>query len=447
MNKSFKVLLIIFISYLYVSCFKETSVPVVSDFDIEVVNNDYSVPVTIRVTNKSIGADLYEWTFEGGEPAQSTQVTPEDIIYQTSGEYILRLEAWNTSEHKVKELSIRLDSAIHAEFTYDVLINHFSPVEVALVNTGYGGSHYYWEFEGGVPQTYEGRIPPPIVFTEPGLHKINLQVSNARERVEFADTLFVLPALSVDFTWQPSKDDYDMEAPLEMDVAAQCVSALSYSWKVTGGQIENDSSVNTKIHFDKAGEYEIILEATNNKETKRISKTIKISENSNLYKIADLKFGITTALNTIGGYYFSRNRDILTTDEITSQNGSSIDLVFWGLIDFVQCCFLSPDAATSKALPSIPGARHTWVINNPEMLTSNQFDKMENDSLLRRFSIKEASEVCTDFYFSGADVPQIILFETADHRKGAIKIKKFVYDGADSYILTDIKIQKKDIGF
>lgn len=447
MGKLVKGLLVFFFWGVCSSCYKETPVPVVPDFEVDVVGNDYSVPVTIRVTNKSVGADLYEWTFEGGEPARSARVTPEDILYQKAGEYVLRLEAWNTSERKVKELSVRLDSAVYAGFTYDVQVNRFSPVEIVLLNTGYGGSRYYWEFEGGVPQTYEGRTPPPVVFTGPGLHKIRLQVSNARETVEFADTLFVLPALSVDFAWQPGKDDYDMEAPLQAEVSARCESALSYSWKAAGARIENDTSANTRIYFDKAGVYDVILEAANGKETKRATQSIKVLENSNLYKMTGLQFGITTALNTVGGYYFSRDRCVLTAGEITSRNGPDIDLVFWGLVDFIQCCFLSPDAVSSKALPVIPGARHTWVVNNPDVLTPEQFDGMEDDALLRQFAIKEMSEGDTDVYFSGTDIPHIVLFETGDHRKGAVKIKGVVHAGNGSYVLADMKIQKEAAGY
>ena len=70
-------------------------------------------------------------------------------------------------------------------------------------------------------------------------------------------------------------------------------------------------------------------------------------------------------------------------------------------MDFIQCSFLSPDAVSSKALPAIPGARRTWVINNPEILTPEQFDGMENDALLRQFAIKEMGEGDTDVYFQG----------------------------------------------
>ena len=339
MGKVVQGFFMLLVSGVWVSCFKETPVPVVPDFEVEIVDDDYSVPVTLRFMNKSTGADLYEWTFEGGEPEHSTQVHPDDVVYKNAGTHTVRLEAWNTTERKVKEWSVCLDSAIHAGFTYDVQVNRFSPVEIVLLNTGYGGSRYDWEFEGGVPQTYEGRTPPPVVFTGPGLHKIRLQVSNARETVEFTDTLFVLPALSVDFAWQPGKDDYDMEAPLQAEVSARCGSALSYSWKAAGARIENDTSAHTRIYFDKAGVYDVVLEAANGKETKRVTRSIHVLENSNLYKMTDLQFGITTALNTVGGYYFSKDRSVLTAGEITSRNGPDIDLVFWGLVDFYSMQF------------------------------------------------------------------------------------------------------------
>jgi hypothetical protein len=36
----------------------------------------------------------------------------------------------------------------------------------------------------------------------------------------------------------------------------------------------------------------------------------------------------------------------------------------------------------------------------------------------------------------------MVLFETHDGRKGAIKIKAFVSEGIGSYIVADIKVQK-----
>lgn len=425
------------------SCFKETPVKVEADFAIEVKGSNYTVPVTVKVHNKSEGADLYAWTFEGGEPAESNKLNPDSVVYPAAGRYTVRLEAWNTTERKTKEMVIDLDSAIYAGFTYEVAVNAFSPVEVEWSNLSYGGSRYYWEFAGGEPAFYEGKTPPVVMFSEPGKHTVTLEVFNTRESERFSDTIVVLPALSVDFSWKPGKDDYDMEAPLTAELKAGCVSALSWRWSVEGGRVENDTLAETTVRFDEAGTYEVKLRASNGKEEKEVSKQITVLENSNLYTVRDLKFGITTALNTIGGYYSSADRSVLTTDELTPENSPAVDLVFWGLDGFSLCCFISPDDAALKALPDIPGAGHTRVINRPEGFTAGQFDGMLNDELLRGMEIMGKSDESPDSYFGENDMPHCVLFETGDHRKGAVKVKEFVRAGKQSYIVADVKIQKK----
>jgi hypothetical protein len=39
--------------------------------------------------------------------------------------------------------------------------------------------------------------------------------------------------------------------------------------------------------------------------------------------------------------------------------------------------------------------------------------------------------------------PRLILFETGDGRKGALKINRKVEEGTDSYIEADLKMQKE----
>ena len=45
--------------------------------------------------------------------------------------------------------------------------------------------------------------------------------------------------------------------------------------------------------------------------------------------------------------------------------------------------------------------------------------------------------------FNNSVLPRIIPFKTQDNRKGLIKIKEFVADGLNSYIIIDIKVQKQ----
>jgi hypothetical protein len=66
---------------------------------------------------------------------------------------------------------------------------------------------------------------------------------------------------------------------------------------------------------------------------------------------------------------------------------------------------------------------------------------MTDDAPLRNLSFPSAAP--GSIPFSNSIIPRIVVFQTADGRKGAIKIKSFVSDGANSYIIIDIKIQKQ----
>ena len=80
------------ISIIFAACVREEDVPVKADFKIEVVNNDYSAPVVVKITNKSSGADTYEWTFEGADRTSSTEINPRPITYSQSGVYKIKLK-------------------------------------------------------------------------------------------------------------------------------------------------------------------------------------------------------------------------------------------------------------------------------------------------------------------------------------------------------------------
>ena len=199
----------------------------------------------------------------------------------------------------------------------------------------------------------------------------------------------------------------------------------------------------TFIRIDTPGTYSIELVADNLKDSGRVCREIKVLENTNLYTIRDLKFGITTALNTVGAFYSSASRNVLKAEELTSGN-PEIDFIFWGLPEFEQCSFISPDSAAFKALPDIAEARHTRIINCAGFITDAFFEGLENDAGLCRIEMTENSGQLQTAYFTDEHIPHYVLFETEDHRKGVIKIKEFVKAGKASYILVDIKVQKEN---
>jgi len=72
--------------------------------------------------------------------------------------------------------------------------------------------------------------------------------------------------------------------------------------------------------------------------------------------------------------------------------------------------------------------------------SATDFDNMTTDLPLQPLNITPAGGSWHQFL--STPINRVVLFVTADGRRGAIKIKQFVSAGAGSYIMTDIKIQK-----
>ena len=127
---------------------------------------------------------------------------------------------------------------------------------------------------------------------------------------------------------------------------------------------------------------------------------------------------------------------------------SSIDIVFFGLNEnFSRNRFVSPDGLMDTTFPVILGAQHTKFINSQELcncsdsLSLANFDAMNDDTMLQNLIIEETPEGLQDF--NSDVIPRIVLFKTQDGRKGAIKIKDYISNGTNSYIIVDIKVQKE----
>lgn len=433
------------------SCAKEEAIPAVADFTIQVINDDYTVPVHVAITNKSEGADNYQWTFQGGTPNSSTSKHPGTITYNQQGIYTIKLEVDNQDDnHDSKEITLEIKDAINIGFNTEIIDNNYPPTEVVLTNNTTGAETYHWTFEGGIPQTSNEQNPTNVVFNEPGEHLITLEVSNGLETYQETYTITVAPHLEAAFEYQIAPNDDDLQVPVTLTMINNSISATDYQWTFIGANQENSSDENPTITFSNPGTYTLKLEATNGKETTTVSQEITLLPNTNLRVINDVQLGINTAHtnNNIGAFYSTINRETYTKDQVTNDNGANIDIAFFGLNqNFTFNKFVSPDEVQNLTFNAIPNATHTKFINLLEncnctaSLTVDEFNNMTDDSILNALTIEETNEGLQDF--DNTLTPRIILFETQDGRKGAIKIKDFVVNGLDSYIVVDIKVMKE----
>ncbi len=434
---------------LFVNCSKEEAVPVVADFNVEIVSEDYSVPVEAVIVNNTTGADEYEWIFEGATPESSLRRNPGAITYSASGSYIIILRAFNRDGiEDEKQITLDLDAPVIIDFEAVVQDNNFSPVVVNINNKTEGANSYLWTFQGGNPASSSIENPGDITFETPGDHKITLEVGNGRETHTKDTIITVAPDLVTDFEWEVAFQDKDLQVPVTLTMKNQSISATTYQWSFEGGMPATSSDENPQVTFSTEGTHEITLTASNGKKTRSITKTITLVADTNIKVFEDIRFGINTVHNSdvIGSFFSGFTEKTYTNSEINSENGAQIDLVFFGLnADFSFNRFYAPDELEDTTFDPIPNATHTKFINSQELcgcsasLTSAQFDAMIDDSILSGLVITETTGGLQSF---NTTTPRVVLFETSDGRKGAVKIKRFVSDGLNSYIETDIKIQK-----
>jgi PKD repeat protein len=444
-------LVLLFIVVLVPACYKKGQpIPVTINVTDSILGNPFTVPAKLAFYNNTSGADSFRWTFPGGDPASSTQRDPGTITYVQAGDYTVTFEAWNLDEHKTKELTFHLDSSVHVAFDTTILVNHFAPVQVNLTNQTLGASGYSWTFQGGMPATSTAASPPTVRFDSAGTHTITLVVSNGGQTYTLSKTVTVLPVLSASFNVVPVFNDDDYQAPMDAVIHNTTISGLHAQWSCPGATISGAGVDSAAIRFLSPGSYTVTLTTGNDKATQTVTRTVQVFSNTNLRTMTGIRLGVNTAQNTIGSYYSTRLRRVVTASSRLDTAGKWIDIAFYGLnTSFVYNKFITPDSAASYALTPVPGVSPTVFIDNQELcgcsavMSASDFDAMTNDGPLRALTITATDGGWRQF--DNSEVPRVVLFQTHDGRKGAISIKQFVANGAASYIVADIKVQKSPL--
>lgn len=62
---------------------------------------------------------------------------------------------------------------------------------VNFTDASLDGSEWHWEFEGGIPATFDGQIPVPVYYNSPGIYAVTLTVSNANGEVTLRKNNFI----------------------------------------------------------------------------------------------------------------------------------------------------------------------------------------------------------------------------------------------------------------
>ncbi|MDO4229973.1 MAG: PKD domain-containing protein [Capnocytophaga sp.] len=435
----------IFCFFVLLSCAHEENIPIKGDFSILVVGDNYNVPVRVRMINKIQGADTFMWEFPQGSYTSSDAPHPEEIVYTQVGTHTITLHTSNIDgEKKVFQKSFTIFDELTASFDWEQSGSSYAPLVLTMQNNSQGGLIYQWHFEGGTPE-YSTEKNPQVVFNKGGDFKITLEVINNSQRQKTEKIIQVAPLLEVDFQWS-NEYEHNSQAPVRIYLENLSKNAtLGYHWQVSNGTfIQESTEENPSFLLSQAGEYTIKLTAQNDKQTLSAEKQIKVTPGNNLLTFTNIKLGIHSAHN-IGSFFSSYLGRVLTSSEIDSETGKLIDFVFFGQnASFSYNVFISPDKAQTTVFEPITNATESYFINKQEntgqsLLTINDFNNLQAATGLTSIDVIGNQNQAP---FNDTMNPRVVLFQTANGRKGAIKIKSFVNNGTQSYILADIKIQK-----
>ena len=123
-------------------------------------------------------ADSWNWTFEGGTPAASTDQSPV-VIYAIPGTYDVTLEISNLagdSDTELKTEYIVVDAFPVAEFEADsVLINEGETV--TFTDLSENSNAWAWTFEGGTPTSSTDQSPV-VTYNTADIYDVSLEVTN-----------------------------------------------------------------------------------------------------------------------------------------------------------------------------------------------------------------------------------------------------------------------------
>lgn len=160
---------------------------------------------SITFSDQSTGEPTtWKWTFEGGEPATSTEQNPV-VSYSAAGVYDVKLTASNgdseSTETKSEMIVVEEEAeeeeeeeavAVEAKFTTDAMaILVGGSVQFTDASTG-DPTAWSWEFEGGNPATSDEQNPS-VSYDTPGTYGVSLTVMHGDSEHTFAsDSLIVV---------------------------------------------------------------------------------------------------------------------------------------------------------------------------------------------------------------------------------------------------------------
>lgn len=217
----------------------------------------------------SPSATSWDWTFEGGIPATSTDENPV-VVYSNPGKYFVTLTVVNQSGQGTitKNEFITVLAPVTASFTGQVNSN-----QIALTNTGSGSISSLWDvFNDGFSESLTGNNP---IFTAPKNGTYNVVLTNSNQCGQaVSDTLsFTISAYPNASYTANGGGILCVDATIQFEGEG----GLTYQWEFEGGSPATSTETNPEVRYNASGTYNVTLIATNDLGSDTIHSTVHVT--------------------------------------------------------------------------------------------------------------------------------------------------------------------------
>lgn len=141
----------------------------------------------INFTNKSLasGTPTYTWTFQGGNPASYTGVTPPQVCFDTPSptgqpyQVTLTVKDGNgNTASSTHNITVNLCNGPVADFSVSKPNPICAGSSLTFTSSSLNAKKWDWSFQGGNPSTFNDSMPPAIAFADTGNFIVSLTVSD-----------------------------------------------------------------------------------------------------------------------------------------------------------------------------------------------------------------------------------------------------------------------------
>lgn len=231
----------------------------VADFTVFPISGD--APLTVSISNKSVNAEKYQWSWGDGTPS-SDEKEPAHT-FDVPGKYTILLNVQDKNGEvasKKVEVNVSYPSSTGPKAVADFTafpISGAAPLAISITDKSISAQKYQWNWGDGTSGTDEKE--PTHTYNVPGKYTITLSVQDRNGDI-------ASKKMEITVSYPPPIAKFIVPSGIATETTVEFTnnSQNSSSWKWTFGDDNTISSEkNAKHTFNKAGTYRVVLQAFN----------------------------------------------------------------------------------------------------------------------------------------------------------------------------------------